>query len=270
MISKKFTPILLGVALLAIPACKSDSAPSSDSGAGSGTQPGSFSTRDLAGDWTGLLDPVGEVRTSYPFYLRCDANGFPTAGADARSRDWFVPESWSYAWVRPSGAVSISIIHDSELLFLNGDLLGGGLLFSGSYLMLEDGTEVGNGDFLSFLSPGVGNFSSGEHLFGNWRGFLERKGFSARTINMNIGADGFVLSGDLEGAFFTASNGGLPQLDLSLDSVGRLGALHLETQVGSILDFPFLLVNEAGDVMGGAGVETGVGEVFLSLSRADG
>lgn len=261
--------VLFGFALLVSPSCKSSSAGAS-SGAANGSAPGSFTTSDLAGDWTGLLDPTGDGRESYPFYLRCDGIGFPIAGADSRSRDWAVPQVLSYAWVRSSGAVSISIIQDTELLFLNGDLLGGGLFFSGSYLMLEDGVEISTGNFDSFLSSGMGSFSLGDQLQGKWSGTMEKKAASAQIVRMVVDSMGMILSGDLDGDSFLAINGSLPSLDLDLDSVGRLGALHLETGQGQVFDFPFLLVDERGDLFGGAGVEIGSGEVFLHLARSRG
>ena len=249
--------------LALIATCKGSS---SDTGAGAGgSPPVVYDNSYMAGDWLGSIEPNNQ-KEPYLFYLRCLADGFPYAGADARENDWNDSDYTTFTWVRPSGAFTVSVIRGDALVLFEGVMTLGGLVIEGRYLQVLGGNLSGGGDFSAVPSGGPGTFVQGDQLPGSWRGELSTLDGILVPIQLEVDSLDRIISGHIDGNQFDLSGwpGGIP-IFYEIDSVGRTSSLTVSVMDGSTLQVPFMLVDEDGALVSGKAEHSVLGKVTFNL-----
>ncbi|MCH2111932.1 MAG: hypothetical protein MK213_03665 [Planctomycetes bacterium] len=180
-------------------------------------------------------------------------------------------DATTFSWVRPRGQVFISVITGTELLFLDGSFDLTGTVVLGDFVKVIDGNEVGRGSFEAYQSPGPGTFVLEQLLPGYWSGNIVDAGGNKHPLEWTVDEFGRVTEGSFSGSAmdFSAWPGGLP-LGFELDSVGRLHGISIPNQAGDWIQLDYLLVNEAGQFLGGPVGSTALGTGILQMEHAPG
>jgi hypothetical protein len=183
------------------------------------------------------------------------SDGFPESGADALYRDWSLADSVTYSWVRPMGAMNLTVIRSEEMMFLNGNFEPSKMAIQGDFVMLSAGIEVDNGTFDVAIGPGSGGFNSSDQLVGSWGGEWKVDGSDPEPVSIEMDQEGVLTSGtlgadslDLSGPWWDH------QLTFSEDSVGRIAPIQLFSISGAQLSLDYLIVTEDGSHLSGPGL----------------
>ncbi|RMH03027.1 MAG: hypothetical protein D6702_07230, partial [Planctomycetota bacterium] len=184
------------------------------SGAGS-TPP--FTTADLAGAWTGVLTPVPPTNgpangatDPYPFYVRFDAAGMPTEGADGRGWDWDLAITSNNAAVNKQGDLLVEISGNGavNVLKLFGTLSADKQVQTGTYTISKHLNVIEEGNYVLTRSSGPGHFSIADQVAGSWTGIGYRKSTNRfRDLLLDVDASGSVIGGELVGEHVFIQNG---------------------------------------------------------------
>ncbi|MBC8329750.1 MAG: hypothetical protein ISR76_09785 [Planctomycetes bacterium] len=249
---------------------------------GGGTNTG-FKTKDLAGAWTGVLTPIppppasappnGSAVDPYPFYLRADAAGMPTDGADARGWDWSLGVAFTNAAVNSAGELLIELSSNTGVnaLKMFGKLEASKLIHSGTYTISKHLTVIEQGTYVLTKSTGPGHFSTPAQLEGSWTGIAYRRANgNFRSMLLDLDSVGTVTGGELTGEHVfipSGPNTGLFDFNLGDTEVGRLNNVVIQSGDGSTQTLHFVLVTEDGSMLGGPGTDSVLGSGIVQLDK---
>lgn len=250
------------------------------SGAGS-TPP--FTTADLAGAWTGVLTPVPPTNgpangatDPYPFYVRFDAAGMPTEGADGRGWDWDLAITSNNAAVNKQGDLLVEISGNGavNVLKLFGTLSADKQVQTGTYTISKHLNVIEEGNYVLTRSSGPGHFSIADQVAGSWTGIGYRKSTNRfRDLLLDVDASGSVIGGELVGEHVFIQNGvntGLFDFLGGDDEVGRLDNVVIQSTDGSTQTLHYLLFTEDGTLAGGPGTDSVLGSGIVRIVKSGG
>ncbi|HEX9794795.1 MAG TPA: hypothetical protein VGC54_12500 [Planctomycetota bacterium] len=254
--------------ILLLAACHGGNA---STASGSASAAASFSPLDLAGDWTGILAPTNPLKETLNFCVRVDPAGLPLMGVTALGHEWIPGQDLGTAAVSPKGLVFLQLLQpagEQVVLELDGSFDRARTRVTGSYRLFEHGTIRSSGRFGLWLSSGPGHFSVATHLAGKWEGSGYNRHDRWRGIRAEIDADGSVLSGDIGAHQWEAggTNHGIFAFDDS--ALGILRNVTIQATNGESTTFRVILVDDAGGLMGGPGVDTTLGAGVGRLVRS--
>lgn len=262
---KRFLGLALLLASAALTACSGGSSSSTPRPRGS-----SFSVADLAGDWTGVFVPANPARDSFNFYVRFDAAGSAFEGADGLGDQWQPADSVFASNVDRRGNALVNLEQTAEMgvrMRLLGALDGARSLLRGEFALSRPAEADVEGSFELHKSSGPGHFTVAAHLAGSWLGYGAGQGNHRKDIRLELGADGSVLGGDMEVHVFIAGGVNTGIFRFSNDAVGRIDDVLIQSTDGSLQTVDYLLVDEAGTLLGGPGMDSTLGNGLARLAR---
>ncbi|MDA0667392.1 MAG: hypothetical protein O3A95_02395 [Planctomycetota bacterium] len=244
----------------------------SGSGSGSGGSSGGlqFSMGDLNGDWTGELIPDNRTLIKRNVYIRV-ANGQLTDSAEGGGGDWDPSNASIQLDFNTQGFLDLAI--DSlvdEDMTLEGTMNVALNQINGTVSILRPDGDLFEGTFELRRSSGAGHFSIGLSE-GVWQGQGSNSRERFRIAGIEFDRDGVVVEakvlvpGSLTTVHFYSAGAGT--LVFADDAIGRINNVLLASDDGSTLSFEFLLINDAGTLITGPGVDSTLGAGKVELTR---
>lgn len=230
----------------------------------------SFSSADLAGHWVGELIPSNPLSLHWNFYVSFDGLGDPYEAATGQGYEWFLANAVLTSSVTQSGDVVLNLTgqsHSKAILTLTGNFNLGGHQITGSYTFQEHHAVVHTGTFELLLSNGPGHFTVASHLQGTWKGFANGELAARKPLTVLIGEDGSVLGGDIEVHAFVPHGANIGAFQFANDAVGRLENVVIHSSDGATTTLHMLIVNDAGNLMSGPGVDSTMGEGIARVRK---
>ncbi|PCJ54487.1 MAG: hypothetical protein COA70_05015 [Planctomycetota bacterium] len=245
----------------------------SGSGSGSGGSGGglSFSMGDLNGDWTGELIPDNRALIKRNVYIRV-ANGQLTDSAEGGGGDWDPSNASIQLDFNTQGFLDLAIesMLDDEDMSLEGTMNVALNQINGTVRILHADGTMFEGTFELRRSTGAGHFTIGL-AEGVWQGQGSNSRDRFRVAAIEFDRDGVVVEAEVvnPGSSNTVHSysSGAGSLVFADDAIGRIDNVVITGDDGSTLTFDFLLINDAGTLISGPGVDSTLGEGRVELTR---
>jgi len=245
----------------------------SGSGSGSGGSGGglSFSMGDLNGDWTGELIPNNRALIKRNVYIRVE-NGQLTDSAEGGGGDWDPSDASIALDFNTQGFLDLSIesLIDDEDMSLEGTMNVALNQINGTVRILHADGTLFEGTFELRRSSGPGHFSI-SLAEGVWQGQGSNSRDRFRIAGIEFDRDGVVVEAEVvnpdSSTIVHSYSAGAGSLELADDAIGRIDNVVITGDDGSTLVFDFLLINDAGTLISGPGVDSTLGEGRVELTR---
>ena len=247
---------------------------SSSTGGGAGSGGGAsilFSQSDLNGDWTGTLQSDLLNAPARNFYMAI-LDGLMTNSADGSGLEWDTSSAKFTVSFDEAGRFRANLNSDlvSGRLALSGQMDDAMVLISGTYTLTPETGATTSGSFSVSKSTGPGHFSVGL-TGGAWLGEAQNVHSKFRLATIEIDDAGVLVAAEVLHPVTSAGvhtySLGAANFAFTDDAIGRMNNVVLSADDGSTLTFRYLLINEAGTLMSGPGVDSELGAGFAIISR---
>ena len=245
---------------------------SGSTGSGS-TGSGGYTLTDLDGAWVGVLYPNSNVLDPFNFYFISADDGIVSDGADSKGNRWRAEDSEITDEILNSGRMMVKFnsMISVNRLYLDGNMNPAMNELTGDYEYLNAYGIPIRGTFILARSTGE-NYFAGLNYAGAWSGgFGVGHNENMRQLEFVLAGDGTVISGSMthrvtgyEIHHYSLGAGSFAATDTR---VGRIDNIVLTADDGAIAECDFLLLDHELTLIGGAGIDSFVGEGVIEIIR---